>query len=273
MSNIAILGCGYIGRQLGVELKVKGHKVRGSTTSENKLPEFSALVDEVQLLYAFDPLSLGKFLEDQEILVISVSPKSCATYELTYRSTIKTFLSIIDLYPKLKQVIYLSSTAVYGDRKGELVKEKDIDNRYIDIADHKVLLDCEALLLRVLSDKLTIFRLGAIYGKNRGINYMFNIFEDDKFPTTGNHYINFSHAEDIVGGILFSIDRSLIGVYNLVIDSNLTFRQQSEILAAEGIIEPINWSKTDQIKLKSVKVSNQKIKDVGFTFSHPYFNS
>jgi hypothetical protein len=80
---------------------------------------------------------------------------------------------------------------------------------------------------------------------------------------SGKEYTNHIHLEDIVRALEFCLERHLKGLYHLVNDSHPSKKE----LYGEG---PIWSSKSSSL---GYRVSNQKIKEAGFVFSHPTFSS
>ena len=90
--KISILGCGWLGLPLGKFLVEKGHVVKGSTTSEDKISllasvgiepfliKFSPQMETMQssdyrLTTLNDDNSISQFL-DSEVLIICIPPRA-----------------------------------------------------------------------------------------------------------------------------------------------------------------------------------------------------
>ena len=89
-------------------------------------------------------------------------------------------------------------------------------------------------------------------------------------PGKGDRFINWVHRDDIVGAIDFARLNELEGLYNLVDDSELTVKQQVELVCSHYGLPPAYWdSSTPSLRRKSVQVSNQKLKAAGYQLIHP----
>ena len=127
--NIAILGCGYAGSALASYWEDRGHFVTGTTTSRERTTLLKEIASKVIVTKGNDAKNIQYLIQDQDTLVISVSPRGSevaneATYQTTCLSTARNLVQVSQQASRLKQIIYLSSCSVYGDRQGEWVDEQ-----------------------------------------------------------------------------------------------------------------------------------------------------
>jgi hypothetical protein len=101
--------------------------------------------------------------------------------------------------------------------------------------------------------------MGGIYGPGREIETRALKLIGKQMPGNGEEYTNHIHLEDIVRALEFCLERKLKGVYHLVNDAHPSRKE----LYGKG---PIWSSKNTGL---GYRVSNQKIKEAGFVFSHP----
>lgn len=273
--NIAILGCGYVGRALAACWQEQGHFVTGTTTRQERVALLQPLLSRVVAMTGDDASAVQSLVQGQDTVVISVAPTGFqvadeATYEKTYLTTAENLLQALKQTPSVKQVIYLSSYSVYGDRQGEWVDEtasiSPTESR------SQMLYEAEQIVSQADSEhqRICILRLGGIYGPGRELVGMLGGMAGMTLPGRGDRVINWIHRDDIVGVIEFARLNELQGIYNLVDDSQLTVKEQLERICSRYGLPPANW---DQSKLslpgKSVRVSNQKLKATGYQFIHP----
>ena len=173
MTQISILGCGWLGLPLAKSLIAKRRSVNGSTTSENKL---QILKDTGinPFLVTLESESISEtvipFLAKSEILIIDIPPKLRATNSDTSDSQRKVFVEKIKtLIPfieqsSVKKVLFVSSTSVYGD-ENDLITEETIPNPETESG--KQLLLAEALLQKNENFETTILRFGGLIGEDR----------------------------------------------------------------------------------------------------------
>ena len=173
MTQISILGCGWLGLPLAKRFIEKGFLVNGSTTSENKLPILEdAGISPFLVRLESESISdsINDFLAQSEILIIDIPPKLRGTHVDSSNSERKIFVEKIkNLIPfieksTVKKVLFVSSTSVYGD-ENELITEETIPNP--DTESGKQLLLSEALLQENQNFKTTIVRFGGLIGDDR----------------------------------------------------------------------------------------------------------
>ncbi len=281
--NIAILGCGYVGSALAEYWQEQGHFVTGTTTSSKREFLLAEAASKVVVMNGNDFIAVHSLIEGQNTVVVSVAPigaqeANAATYETTYLDTAKNLVLALSQKPQVKQVIYLSSCSVYGDRQGEWVNE----TTPLDPPEYKSQIMCEAeqIILQAATDrqKVCVFRLGGIYGPDRELIRMFGGLAGMTMAGKGDRFVNWIHRDDIIGAIEhssgyaneFARSNGLDGIYNLVDDSRMTIKEQIEHVCDRYNLPPANWD-TSKLSLqrKSLQVSNQKLKAAGYDLIHP----
>ncbi len=273
--NITILGCGYVGSALANYWQERGHFVTGTTTSWQRVAPLSELLSQVVLIKGDDADAVESLVRGQDTVVVSVAPTSSQaadedSYSTTYLSTAKNLVKALEQTPTLKQVIYLSSCSVYGDRQGNWVDE----NSTILPQDHRsqVLYETEQILMEASKEnqRVCILRLGGIYGPGRELIRMYGGLAGMILPGKGDRVINWTHRDDIVEAIEFARLKELEGIYNLVDDSQLTVKEQIERVCFQYNLPPVRWDNSSlSIQRKSLRVSNQKLKAAGYQLVHP----
>ncbi len=273
--NIASLGCGYVGCALADYWQECGHFVTGTTTNWERVASLSRVVSQVFLMKGDDADAVQSLVEGQDTVVVSVAPTGSqvadeATYETTYLATAKNLVQALKQAPTVKQIIYLSSCSVYGDRQGGWVDETSPISPSEPRS--QILSQAEQILLQGASknQKVCILRLGGIYGPGRELINMFGGLAGMTLPGKGARVINWIHRDDIVGAIEFARLNELEGIYNLVDDSQLTVKEQIKRVCSQYSLPPVYWDDSQlSIQRKSVRVSNQKLKAAGYQLIHP----
>ena len=102
--QISILGCGWLGKPLAVSLIKKGFWVKGSTTSEAKIPLLASKKIQPFLLSIDNITTTVESFLTAEILIVNIPSKN-----------IEGFKSLIPFIEKssIQKVIFISSTSVY----------------------------------------------------------------------------------------------------------------------------------------------------------------
>jgi nucleoside-diphosphate-sugar epimerase len=173
MTQISILGCGWLGLPLAKKLIGKGYSVNGSTTTQNKLLILdSAGINPFLVALESESIteSIKDFLDKSEILIIDIPPKLRGNNADSENSLRKIFVDKIEnLIPfieksTVKKVLFVSSTSVYGDENG-IITEETIPNPETESG--KQLLLSEAILQENENFETTILRFGGLIGEDR----------------------------------------------------------------------------------------------------------
>ena len=166
--HIVIVGCGDIGFRVAKIWKNQGKSVFGVARSEESLNALrqqhlhaiSADLDNIDTLTEF-----GGRLSKQSLLYYFAPPPSKGTED----SRMANFLQSLDKYNLPKQIIYISTSGVYGDQQGQLIDEQTATNPQVDRAKRRF--HAEEQLIEFAANNtsvaLTILRVGGIYGPDR----------------------------------------------------------------------------------------------------------
>lgn len=157
--DVLIVGCGYVGTALGLELARAGHRVVGLRREPSHLPP------EIEGLAA--DLSTGEGLRGLsafEVVVFTTAPPTSdeAGYRLAYLDGPRRVLEALPRAPR--RVLLTSSTSVHGESDGSWVDEDTVPSPTTDKA--RLILEGEAALAAAHDDAVVV-RFGGIYGPGR----------------------------------------------------------------------------------------------------------
>lgn len=268
--KVAIIGCGYVGKAVAQQWKAQGLDVLVTTTREEKVAALSAIAQHVRVLVGTDRDRLQEALSDRQVVLLSVASKKGASYEATYLHTAKTVVSVLPHTP-VEQLIYTSSCSVYGQHCGAWVTEVMPPKPITD--NGKIIEQTEETLLSAASmqRKICVLRLGGIYGPERTLEKIYSRAAGTTRPGKGEEGTNWVHLSDIAGGIEWARKHQLSGLYNLVQNEVPTIKTLIDQVCQRNNLQPVTWDETQPSTRKNVRVSNAKIKQTGFEFSHPTF--
>ena len=189
-NTISILGCGWFGLPLAKALLASGFKVKGSTTSEDKL---AVLADDGIEPYLIDTeeKTLNKDFFNCDLLLISIPPK-VNSGQLAYPDKI-TNIAAAARNAAVKQIILISSTGIYQD--GSFIVNEDIipePNTPVG----KELSEAENILREHVSFTTTIIRFAGLFGPDRNLA---KHFAGKKDIANGLAPINLIHLDDCIG--------------------------------------------------------------------------
>ncbi len=249
--KLLLVGAGYVGLAFLKHLGKEFCEIFITTTDENKVQMLKAYGHHVIMID-----SLEEATSVCDAMIILVAPHKNSTYEETYLNTAKRVVKSLQGRTKPFYIIYTSSTSVCEGIEGEWIFE---DTKLCPKSDNaKILLETEKVYLDSGAD-VCVLRMGGIYGPGRELEARALRLVGKQMQGSGEEYTNHIHLEDIVKALEFFLEHHLKGVYYLVNDAHPTRKE----LYGEGPI----WSyKNNGL---GYKVSNQKIKEAGFVFSHP----
>lgn len=175
--NISILGCGWLGLALAIDLTEKGYLVKGSTTSISKIKTLKENGIDPYLINISEPNdSITEFLTS-EVLIIAITTKSV--------DEVKRFIVQLEA-SKVQKVLFVSSTSVYPFTNGVITEETPTLST--------PLAEIEQLFLRNSSFKTTLIRFGGLFGYDRkpGNFIKSGIVENPE------GYVNLIHRDDCI---------------------------------------------------------------------------
>lgn len=190
-SHILIAGLGDIGAGLAQTLLADGHRISGIRRKE----QASAGID----LYAQDLVTSAKLLlppDQVDLLVIALTPASRdeAGYRDSFLIAPQRLLNALAEQQPLPPVIFVSSTAVYGEQEGVVDEETP---PIPDAFNGRLLLAAEEeLSLRCL---LTVVRFAGIYGRSDLRRREAAAFARGEKPLPANRWMNRIHRDDCIG--------------------------------------------------------------------------
>ena len=273
----AILGCGYVGEVVARAWKQEGHALWATTTRRERLGELAELVETPLIFDSTDPSTNLDFTADLDGILVSFAPSKGSEVDLgQYRKTflggLQRLVETLDRRPRNTplQIVHLSSCGVYGNRHGALTNETAPISDMHPV--NQVLLQAEEMMGSIRSDKIKVcvLRLGGIYGPGRDIPSMLLSAAGGLVQRNGQNVPCWIHRDDIVRGVCFAFDQGLDETYNLVNDTQLSGQELTDRLCERAGLPLAKWLTIDTTdRILNARVSNEKLKQIGFTFSYP----
>ena len=278
--RVLIVGCGYVGLPLGVELVKQGHEVFGLRRSpEGEADIISAGLNPL-VADITRPEDLAKLPGpfDWVVNTVSSSKGGEEEYRQVYLEGTRNLIEWLAPTP-IKKFIYTSSTSVYGQTDGSVVKETSPTEPAGSTS--RLLVETEKLLLDAAAASkfpAVILRVAGIYGPERGHLFLQYLRDEARIAGKGDRLINMIHRDDLVHVILAALKSGRPGeVYNAVDDEPVAqihfFRWLSETLGKwmpPFATEEENAGRKRGLTQK--KVSNRKLKmELGVVLKYPTF--
>jgi nucleoside-diphosphate-sugar epimerase len=291
--RVAILGCGYVGLELGRQLAAAGHDPVGVRRSEEGLDAIEkAGFEAVQAdVTAADSLSAVPDV-DAVVFAASSGGRGADAAREVYVDGLRT---AIDHFGSREnspaQFAYTSSTGVYGDHGGDWVDEETP----LDPTTEKteVLVEAERVARELATEHgmdATVVRFAGLYGPDR-----YRLTRYLEGPVTEG-YLNMIHRDDAAGVVRFALtgadgdagvgreDGPDADVLLAVDDEPVSKWEFADWLADEaGVDRPEKQTVEERLaagdlsapaerRLRTSKrCSNDRLRSLGYEFAYPTF--
>jgi len=294
-----IVGCGYVGLPLGVELVRLGHEVSGLRRSASAENELKAAGIKPLIADITRPEMLAKLTREFDWVVNCVSSTSgdVEDYRQVYLQGSRNLIEWLAPNPP-KKFVYTSSTSVYGQTDGSQVKETSPTEPAAETA--KALVETEKLLLAACAESgagvsparvethgrdarattfpAVILRVAGIYGPDRVHWFKQFLKNEARIEGDGARFLNMIHRDDLIGCIIAALKNGRAGeIYNAVDDEPVSQVNFFQWLAATvGKYPPPSVPENpDEDRKRGVtnkRVINRKLKmELGYQFKYPNF--
>ena len=278
--RVLIVGCGYVGLPLGAELVKQGHEVFGLRRSTGAEAEFkSAGIKPLTAdITKAEQLAQLPGAYDWVVNCVSASGGGAEEYREVYLQGMRNLIEWLGAAPP-KKFVYTSSTSVYGQNDGSLVKENSSTEPAVETG--KILVETERVLLEAARERkfpAVILRLAGIYGPDRGYWFKQYLKNEARIEGTGERILNMIHRDDAVGAIIAALKSGRPGeIYNVADDEPVTqrafFKWLSDSLGRD--LPPSVPEDPEAVRKRGVtnkKVSNRRLKmELGYQFKYPTF--
>jgi nucleoside-diphosphate-sugar epimerase len=194
-----VIGCGYLGRRVADRWRNQGHEVFVLTRAAEHAAEFQktglrTIVADVMRLETLAGLPTA------ETVLYAVGYDRNQTYGLE-ELYLRGLVNVLNALPAATgRVIYVSSTGVYGDRKGEWIDEHT--PCFPDRPGGRACLAAEeALIAHPRGAAAIILRMAGIYGPGR-VPSKDKLESGRAIPAPASGWLNLVHVDDAVTVVL-----------------------------------------------------------------------
>lgn len=278
--RVLIIGCGYVGLPLGVELIRQGHAVSGLRRSAAG----AALLQQAGIAPLLADITrrgdLAKLPPafDWVVNTTSSGKGGLAEYQEVYFEGARNLLQWLAPSPPQK-FVHTGSTSVYGQTDASQVKESSPAEPASETG--RILAAAEKLLLDAAREKhfpAVLLRVAGIYGPGRGHLFLQYLRDEARIFGRGDQWLNMVHRDDVIGCILAALKSGRVGeIYNVVDDEPVPqihfFRWLSETLGKNmPPFVPESAAPAAKRGATNKKVLNRKIRmELGYPFRYPTF--
>lgn len=258
------MGCGWLGKALGKALLEKGYKVKGSTTSTNKLENLSKQGITPFLIQLYESGiegNIDELLSDLDVLIVNVPPNLRRQPQSNYVAKMQWLLKAC-IKAKVSNILFVSSTSVYGALEGEITEAVPPQPK---TKSGKQLLKAEQLFLKESTLSVSIIRFGGLIGEDRHpINQL-----SGKTLKNGEDLVNLIHQKDCIHMILTIIEN---GYWNELFNGVYPYHPtKAEYYTSEakkrGLPAPIYLTPSENVNKKKISFKNFYVKGHDLTTS------
>ena len=275
-NTLLIFGFGYTAKFICKKLLKKNWQVYCTTRSSEKIKEIKDL-KAIPVFFNDEEKIKNVLSEDNYILTTAPPENSKDPVVENYGHLLKKNSE------RVKWAGYLSTTSVYGDKKGEWVTEDTELEPNLERSISRVAAENSWIKLgENLLIKTVIFRLAGIYGPGRSLVDRLMKDEDVYIVDKPAHLFNRIHVEDIVGVVEKAMSSSSkTKIFNLSDDLPATQLDVAKFAASllkkncPEIVSLNSEMVSEMAKSfykEEKKVSNKKLKDeLGYKLVFPSF--
>ncbi|WP_333818836.1 SDR family oxidoreductase [Ohtaekwangia sp.] len=257
MHSVSILGCGWLGKPLGVALLRSGYTVLGSVTQQEKLAAIAETGIEPCLL-KFDPQPAGDYSRffQSEILIISIPPRRKTGLTTVYLEQLQNVVQEAQR-GTISHIVFISSTAVYPDLNRIVYEDDAAVDSYLTEAEKIVITS---------GIQTTVIRFGGLIGAGRHPGRFLAGKQEVPGRTSP---VNMIHQEDCIKIIQAVVERDAWGeIFNACADEHPA-RGKFYFLASKQLgLEPPHFIEEDNSAYKIV-CSEKLKKRLKYTFIYP----
>ena len=281
--DVTIVGCGYVGIELGRKLRDCGDVVAGVRRSDDGLAAVAEAGLQPVRADVTDPESLEE-LPDADAVVFAASSGGRGA-DAARRVYVEGLEATIEEYgcrhSSPDRLVYTSSTGVYGDHDGAWVDETTPLEPTGERG--RILQEAEQIALEATAERGTcgtVARFAGLYGPGR---YRLERYLEG--PVTEG-YLNMLHRDDAAGAVAFLLTEDLASgdVVTVVDDEPVDRWTFADWLARECGVDPpakrtveerlaeaeLTESRRRRISANK-RCSNDRLRELGYEFDYPTF--
>ncbi|MFF5379807.1 NAD-binding protein [Pedobacter suwonensis] len=250
IKTVSILGCGWFGLALAKKLIGLNYTVKGSTTSQDKLPILQAeQIKPFIVNFTAESVVANATFFEADVLFICIPPKRNSAELLDYPNKINSILAAAE--KKSKHVVLISSTSVYAD-DNKIVNENS--ETIPDTDSGKVVLAAEMLFKEQFPENHTIIRFAGLIGPDRNPG---RFFAGKTNVPNGLAPVNLIHQADAAGIAVKLLEKQAFGqTYNACspnhpakMDFYVEAAKTSGLAIPEFISEKKNWKIVESLNV------------------------
>ena len=249
MKAVSIIGLGWLGLPLADLFIQKGYSVAGTTTRAEKLATISntSLTVKQFNLYNDLPDSLPADYFEDSALIINIPPGRKNFQSQEYQNKM---LALIDyaMQKQLKQIVFISTTSVYGATKGTINNNTPLAPLTESAKAHVAI---EKHLMSYYPERACVIRPSGLVGPNHSLTNLAQAYRHPIYTLSqkeqldsGTNPVNLVHQSDVLTAIAVVVDKGIVDIcLNLSSASQASRREYYTWCAKQLNLPAPNFSK------------------------------
>jgi nucleoside-diphosphate-sugar epimerase len=267
MQKVVIIGCGWLGQQLGVELAAKGFSVFGSRQSAAGLAELPAVIQPVllQLPVTTADASFMAILADSW-LICAIPPAARQQSAIQYAAQLQNLVDLASA-AGVRGLIHCASTGVYQGLSGDVDEHSQVQQS----GRAGQLLAAEQILQQ-LPNCITL-RLAGLIGPGRNPAR----FGQGRALAGPDLPVNLVHAMDIGRFVLMLLQRPAAQsianqpeIYNLCCPDHPRKADFYQTAAAQAGLAAVTFTAAEEPERRVLSWYSQQQGDFKYQFESPF---
>lgn len=256
MSNILLIGAGYIGQNLIPKLLAKKHNL--TVVDRNSKPLFFASNLTWHSIDASGQLNFAELFSGQDIL-LNLMPTNF--HEKNIGIDLGVDVHLVEEMAKaasqngIKKIIYASSAAVYGNQSVHKISEASSPSPINNYGFSKLILEgAHNFFCNKFKVNLIIARISNPYGQSSKVKKSKSFFDFLKSSIVGNEPLFLVNGGDIYRDFIY-LDDLTDALINLIESSGFTSTINLGVGHASSLLEIVNYAnKIFDIKIKIISL-------------------
>ena len=267
--EVLLVGCGKLGKPLAINLEEKGFSVTVFRRSQEAIKNVTTVSGDVLNEDSFYQLPNKKF--DVVFYILTPSEYTAEGYKAVFEQGVANLLNYFKKTQQPQQIIFISSTRVYGQSHNEWVDESS-DTSPTSWAGQSLLNGENLFLQSGISS--TVVRFAGIYGPGRYhlINKVKNKIACAASPVS---YSNRIHSEDCVGFLTYLAEQvvSKVAIQTIYIGVDNNPAPIFDVMMFIAGELNITIEKTETSNRGSKRCNNIALTQSGYTLKYPDYQS
>jgi len=239
LMQILIIGCGYLGRRVAAQWRLRGHAVSALTRLAENAATLRSLGIEPIVGDVLEPAGLRSLPSADVVLyAVGYDKHAGASKRDIYVQGLENALH--QIASRVGRILYVSSTSVYGQDAGEWVDESSPCVPLTE--DGQICLAAEQI---ARSSGAIVLRFSGLYGPGRLLRRIESMRSREPIRTNPEGFLNLIHVDDGARVIADLAERGDLDATYLVTDDKPIRRREYYIHLAKLIGAPPPIFQTD----------------------------